>query len=70
MEIRVLQSPTWVNMENIARKPSTSLQFFHKSVHQRLYQKPASCGVLAKKESRGLVTLKVSCSSETRPGSL
>ncbi|KAL8551549.1 hypothetical protein ACS0TY_000588 [Phlomoides rotata] len=70
MEIRVLQSPTWINLEKIARKPTGSLQFFHKSVDQRLYQTPAPCGVLPKKRFRGFVTLKVSCSSENRPASV
>lgn len=63
----MLPSPTWINPEKIARKPSSSLQFFHKSVDQRLYQMPTSCGVFAKKRFRGFVTLKVSCSSENRP---
>lgn len=73
METRVslgLQLPKGINLGKIARKPSSSLQFFQKYGEQCLYQMPSSCRLLAKKRFQGLVSLKLSGSSENHPGSL
>ncbi|KAL8473710.1 hypothetical protein ACS0TY_030526 [Phlomoides rotata] len=70
MEIRVLQSPSWINPEKNARKSSSSLQFFLKNGEQRLYQIPASCRLFVKKRFHVPVTLKVLCSSENRAASV
>ncbi|KAI3451074.1 hypothetical protein Pfo_007739 [Paulownia fortunei] len=74
METRVspgLQLPTWINPEKIARKPSSSLQFFQKYGEQRLYRTPATSHLLAKRRRfHGPVILKVLCSSENSPASV
>lgn len=72
MEARVssgLKLPNWVNTEKIARKPTGSLQFFQKYGGQRLYHMPFSRSPRAKDKFCGIITLKVSCSSENRQGS-
>ncbi|KAK4417301.1 Shikimate kinase, chloroplastic [Sesamum alatum] len=74
MEAKVsggLQLSNWINPEKIARKPSSSVQFFQKYGERRLFGVPASCNLLTKRgRFRGPVVLKVSCSSEISPASV
>ncbi|KAL2498718.1 Shikimate kinase 1 [Abeliophyllum distichum] len=75
MEVKLSQSwqlSTWINSENIARKPNGSLRFSQKCVEQHRYNKPISYHLPTRKGSswqRPLV-LKVSCSSENVPASV
>ncbi|GER35134.1 shikimate kinase [Striga asiatica] len=61
-----LQLGTWINPENIARKPNNSLHFFQKYGERSMYQVPASCHLLATSFSfRGPKVLRVSCSDNS-----
>ncbi|CAA0839185.1 Shikimate kinase 1- chloroplastic [Striga hermonthica] len=61
-----LQLGTWMNPENIARKPNNSLHFFQKYGERSVYQVPASCRLLATSlRFRGPKVLRVSCSDSS-----
>lgn len=77
MEAKVLQSlqwPTWMNSENVARKPIGSLYFMQRDSGKgwRNRQTVVSCCLDFRKvtNSQRSVTLKVSCSSQNVQGSL